>query len=114
MTNSNLKSDVLAKSLGLSSQDMEDLQQALQKAPHIYTAKIFGSRAMGNYKPASDIDLVVFGELSVEEVNSLQYHLNEETCLPYRIDVLCYQHLNNEDLKGHIDQHSVVIYQRSL
>ena len=44
---------------GLKHRDIENIQKALNMFPNITKAIIFGSRAMGNYKNASDIDIAV-------------------------------------------------------
>ena len=72
---------------------------------------LFGSRAKGNYKPGSDIDLAVKGDrVSPRIVAQLADCLNEETPLPYFFDVVHYETLDNQALVDHIDRVGIVIY----
>ena len=43
---------------GLSEKTIEIIKKLLSNYPQIKKVKIFGSRAKGNYKPSSDIDIV--------------------------------------------------------
>ena len=47
---------------GLSERVMTLIVQQLKRFPQIEKAIIFGSRAMGNFKPGSDIDLALMGK----------------------------------------------------
>ncbi len=90
---------------GLSKRDEDYLIAALSKFPEIEKAVIFGSRAMGNYKPGSDVDLAVYGEnITHTTVLRLLALLNEDLPLPYFFDVAHYEKIKNEKLKQHIDE----------
>lgn len=74
---------------------------------------VFGSRALGNYKIGSDIDLAVFGpRLTAETVNRLSIRLNEELPLPYYFDIVHVDVLSDTDLKQHIIQLGKTFYIR--
>lgn len=74
---------------------------------------IFGSRAMGNYKKGSDVDMAVFGEnITKQMVFQLDDYLNEIFPLPYFFDILHYEDITNENLKRHIDNEGKVIFKR--
>lgn len=96
---------------GLLETDIDYILRALRNFEEIDRAIIFGSRAMGNYKKGSDIDLVISGEAvtrkTLFELNEL---LNEEYPLPYFFDLLIYDEINNENLKKHIDTVGKEIY----
>lgn len=47
---------------GLKERDLHYIRQALEKFPEIDEAILFGSRALGNFKKGSDIDLAIVGE----------------------------------------------------
>ncbi len=93
---------------GLSKKDFTLLQNYLKNLD-IKKAVIFGSRAKGNYKKGSDIDLAVIGDHKY-----LNYFLNEETTLPYFFDVINLQEIKNENLKEHIQRVGKVIYPQSV
>ena len=44
---------------GLLERDIRYIKKALEQCEEIEKAIIFGSRAMGNYKNGSDVDIVV-------------------------------------------------------
>ena len=99
---------------GLKQRDIDYLITALKQFPEIEIAIIFGSRAKGNYKPASDLDIVVKGErIADNTILKLLDLLEEELPLPYFIDVLHYEKINNKELKEHIDRVGKVFYSKA-
>jgi predicted nucleotidyltransferase len=98
-------------SLGLNGTDIKAIQGLLQSEKAVEQAIVFGSRAKGNYRNGSDVDIALKGEnLDYRTVTHLSYLLNEETAMPYRFDLLNYQTLNNEALKEHINRVGKEIY----
>lgn len=98
---------------GLSDKDLQCIIDAVKKYEEIDKAVIFGSRAMGNYKKGSDIDLCIFGQnITNSIVAELYDYLDEVAPLPYFFDLLHYEKLNNENLKKHIEQVGKLIYSR--
>jgi predicted nucleotidyltransferase len=96
---------------GLSENDLAAMTDVLSQFSSVYQALIFGSRAKGNYKPGSDVDLVVKGDsLSFDDITRIGYLLNEETMMPYRFDVLHYETITAPELVDHIDRVGVPIY----
>jgi predicted nucleotidyltransferase len=96
---------------GLTQQDHERILSAIQKFPEIERTIIFGSRAMGNNKKASDVDLAIFGKnITSATAIRLRSLLNEELPLPYFFDVVVYEKIANDKLKRHIDEHGVTLF----
>ncbi len=83
---------------GLETQEWETIKEVLQEAD---TAKaiLFGSRAKGNYRRGSDVDLAIIGN-----EREVAYRLNEETNLPYFFDVIHLQKISNKALLEHIER----------
>ena len=101
----------MANSYGLSDSALEQVTEAIRQFDQIVAVVLFGSRAKGNYKPGSDIDLAVKGDrVSPRIVAQLADCLNEETPLPYFFDVVHYETLDNQALVDHIDRVGIVIY----
>ncbi|MFC2130996.1 nucleotidyltransferase domain-containing protein [Bacteroidota bacterium] len=99
---------------GLTQKDIELIVTAIQSFKNIEKAIIFGSRAKGNHKRGSDIDIALIGkELSKSDMARLRDLLNEELPLPYFFDVINYHEINNQDLREHIDRVGVTILQSS-
>jgi len=72
---------------------------------------IYGSRARGDYKSGSDIDLTIVGEVSVEE----QMHiagLIDDLPIPYMCDLSVLARIKNENLVEHIHRVGQVFYER--
>ena len=49
----------MANRYGLSDSALEQVTEAIRQFDQIVAVVLFGSRAKGNYKPGSDIDLAV-------------------------------------------------------
>jgi uncharacterized protein len=76
----------------------------------ICDAIIFGSRAKGNYKKGSDIDIALKGEnISFELVAGLKTKFNQEMPIPHHVDVIHYESISNKDLIDHIDRVGISI-----
>lgn len=74
---------------------------------------IFGSRAMGNFRNGSDVDLGVRGQnVTYRIVSSLRTELNEETLLPYKFDVLDASNLSNRELADHFRCFGRILWKR--
>ncbi len=74
---------------------------------------MFGSRAMGNYRKGSDIDIAIKGDrVSSRTITNLSARLNERLPLPYQYDIVDYSHIESQALKHHIDEHGVEIWRR--
>jgi predicted nucleotidyltransferase len=100
------------KMFGLKESDILNIQETLGMYPEIAKAYIFGSRAKGNYKNGSDIDIAIKGEnISFDLVIKVAGHLNEETLMPYHFDVLDYHSIQNNDLIEHIDRQGILFYE---
>lgn len=98
---------------GLTDADIKLITDILQSYLDIEKAVIFGSRAMGNYKSGSDIDLALHGASVTDALaNAVNIALNERSPLPYKFDVVAYTQKLNADLKTHIDTYGKVLYQR--
>ena len=75
-------------------------------------AFIFGSRAKGNYKNGSDVDIAIKGQQADFNLAlTIAGILNEDTNMPYHFDLLSYSQLHNKDLIAHIDRVGKLLYQ---
>lgn len=100
---------------GLLHRDIDYILAALRNFPEIEQAVVFGSRALGNYKQGSDIDLAVIGErVTNKTIHALHDLLSEEYPLPYFFDIVHYHEMTNEKLLEHIDQYGIEIYRNSM
>lgn len=98
---------------GMLERDMKNIEDAIREFQEIDEVIVFGSRAMGNNKKASDVDIAVKGnEVTRETVIRLSGILNEEKPIPYFFDVVDYNSIGNDELKKHIDMEGKVIYKK--
>ena len=78
----------------------------------VQEAIIYGSRAKGNHKPGSDIDLTLKGsDLNLKILNQISLDL-DDLLLPYTFDLSIYHHIQQPDLIDHILRVGKVFYQR--
>lgn len=87
---------------GLSSKELISIQDVLRSYPGIKRAFIFGSRAKGDFRPGSDIDIALEGEgLTVgDQLNVLR--MLDELNLPYLIDLVILDRIESKDLVENI------------
>ncbi len=98
---------------GISEKSYKALMAFLEESEIIERVVLFGSRAMGNYKNGSDIDLAIWGsELTSRKVQRFSAVLNDEMQIPYMIDLLYYDEIHNDALKEHINTHGIEIFKR--
>ena len=84
---------------GLTEQDILQIAGALARVPQIEEAVIFGSRAKGNCRDGSDIDLAIKGDgITDSIVSHVKDWLEEELPLPYFFDVVDYGGIQNQNL----------------
>lgn len=98
---------------GLSNEHLQTIQRYLADEPAVDEAVLFGSRALGTYKEASDIDLAIKGEsFDIWMANSLKGKLEEETIIPYFFDIVAYQCIESKELLQQINEKGEVIYHK--
>lgn len=97
----------LASVPGLKEQHYATLMQVLRGfLNEIDGVGLYGSRARGDHRPNSDIDLVLYGDDSFTTLAKLKYALDESS-LPLEVDVVIYNKLTNQALKAEIDKQVV-------
>lgn len=96
---------------GLNEQILEAIKNTFIQYSDIEWAKMFGSRAKGNYRSNSDIDISLGGDISQSTLGLVSLDL-DELLTPYRFDVNAYKSINHNKLKEHIDRVGIVFYER--
>ncbi len=86
---------------GLAAKTILSLQSVFGRYA-IKEAIVYGSRAKGNYKPGSDIDIsLVAPELTTTELLKIENEI-EELMLPYKVDLSLLHQIEDQDLIDHI------------
>lgn len=99
---------------GLSSTTLKKLNSVFAQYAAIDSVLIYGSRAKGNYRPGSDIDLTIKGsEISFAEFLQIEDQI-DDLMLPYTVDLSQYCQLENTALIAHIDRVGVAIYNKEM
>jgi predicted nucleotidyltransferase len=97
---------------GLKEKTITDINHVFKKYPQISNAILYGSRAKGNYRPNSDIDLSLKGEnLDLTLLLKVENEL-DDLLLPYKVDLTIYHRLENPDLVAHIDRVGLMFYDK--
>lgn len=94
---------------GLTKVLLQKIQNVFESFPEIREAIIYGSRAIGNYREGSDIDISLKGELSFGHLLQIEKAL-DDLMLPYTFDLSSYDNLTNEELLDHIDKQGKSFY----
>ena len=97
------------KQLLISEQEYQIVQTVLRQCIPQRTVWAFGSRAGGQPKPYSDLDLAVLGEVAL----SLSEHADladafSESDLPYKVDIVDW-HLIGDDFRRIVQANHIEI-----
>jgi len=97
---------------GLSLKNIDRITNVFVSTKEIEEVVLYGSRAKGNHKPGSDIDLTLKGEkITTSILNTICSQL-DDLLLPYTFDISIYDHLKNSDILEHIDRVGLRFYKR--
>ncbi len=95
---------------GLTETDTLKIRQVFALHPEVEKAILYGSRAKGTYKPASDIDLTLVGsDLNLTIQQEIELEL-DDLLLPYKFDISILHQISNTDLTSHIERAGKVFY----
>lgn len=97
---------------GLSEETITKIKGVFSAFPAVEKAILYGSRAKGNFKPGSDIDLALEGANLTSDLRSAIAIALDDLFLPYTVDLSLFVQLNHPDLKEHIERAGVVFYER--
>lgn len=96
-------------SINLEPEILNKIKLVLKENQKVKSLILFGSRAKGTAKNGSDIDLAIVGDdISFRDLCQLGMNF-DELDLPYKIDLVNYEAIKNEDLKEHINRVGVVL-----
>ena len=99
---------------GLKEETIRNINSIFSAYPQIEEAILYGSRAKGNYKDGSDIDLTLKGDfLKLEVMNKIGLQL-DDLLLPYTIDISVYKSIRNPDLLDHIKRVGIIFYKKRV
>ena len=95
---------------GLKKTTIDLINSVFSQYTPIEEAIIYGSRAKGNYKNGSDIDLTLIeSNLTFSELLEIENKL-DDLLLPYKIDLSQKRKISNDELLEHINRVGLVFY----
>jgi uncharacterized protein len=99
---------------GLKETTISQIHAVLARHPQVEKAILYGSRAKGNFKNGSDIDLTLIGK---EDLNiEILYRIIDEIddlLLPYTFDLSIFHQISDPDVIDHIKRVGVVFYEKA-
>jgi predicted nucleotidyltransferase len=98
---------------GLTETTIESIQAVFARFPEVEKAVLYGSRAKGNFKPGSDIDLTLYGGALTTDLCSAVASALDDLPLPYTFDLSVFAALHHAKLREHIERVGVVFYERA-
>ena len=97
---------------GLKEIHINSIQSIFRNHKSVVKAVLYGSRAKGNYKNGSDIDLTLIGDdLDLSTLLRIENEL-DDLLLPHKIDLSIFNKIENPDLIEHINRIGVVFYEQ--
>lgn len=89
---------------GLPNTAIKKINDVFKTYPQIKRVLIYGSRALGNYRPGSDIDLCIEADqLTLTDLLKIENQL-DDLLLPWKIDLSLKHTIDNPSLVHHIEQ----------
>ena len=100
---------------GLKISVIDKIKSVFSNFKEIKLAILYGSRAIGNYKKGSDIDLTLklnnYNENSIRLLNKIYLAL-DDIDLIYSFDLSIFDDINNESLIEHINRVGIEFYRQ--
>lgn len=96
----------------MSDRSYKELVQILDSVPEVEEARIYGSRARGDYDHASDIDLSLSGRnLNRRSLRILNNRLYDSH-IPYFFDTHIFADIRDSKFKANVQRDGRLIYKR--
>jgi predicted nucleotidyltransferase len=98
---------------GLNENTIKKLNQVFASHPELQQAILYGSRAKGNHKHNSDIDITLKGEeVNLDVLHQISLQI-DDLLMPYMVDLSIFSHIKNDELIDHIRRVGKVFYDKT-
>ena len=95
---------------GLSDIELNKFREFYARYEDIEEVILYGSRAKGNHKPFSDVDISLVGaNLTRSRLNQIAFAI-DDLLLPYQFDLSIFHKLTNMELVDHIRRVGISIF----
>jgi predicted nucleotidyltransferase len=97
---------------GLSDTEINKINQVFSSFPEIEEVIVYGSRAKGNFRAGSDIDMTLTGkDLNLHLINEVNGKI-DDLLMPYMFDLSILKQIKNQDLTDHIRRIGKTFYKK--
>ena len=101
-----------SQKFGLKAATLDKIMSIFARHIEVESAILYGSRAKGNYREGSDIDLTLTGEqLTYRTLLRIEDEI-DDLLLPYLFDISIFSHIDDPDVIDHIRRVGVPFYER--
>jgi predicted nucleotidyltransferase len=98
---------------GLSELQLKEIVEFISRYSEVEEAVLFGSRAVGNYGRASDVDVAIFGQNVTNMLaQTIKLDVEEDTYLPYFFDIVAISDKTDEKLKQQVKKFGITLFKR--
>ena len=99
---------------GLPDETVDNICAVLARHPQVEKALLYGSRAKGNPRHGSDIDLTLCGGSGLDQGVLLRIMEElDDLLLPYTMDLSLFASIRDPEVLEHIRRVGVAIYERA-
>lgn len=98
---------------GLPDATIQKICAVLGRYTQVESAILYGSRAKGNYKTGSDIDLTLCGgpDLTLDVLYRIIEDI-DDLLMPYSFDLSIFNDISDQDVIDHIKRVGVLFYEK--
>ena len=100
-----MKAENELRRFGLKEAKINQIISVFLQYLQIHKVLLHGSRAKGNYRNGSDIDLTLIGDVSYSQLSSIEDKI-DDLLLPYSFNISIFSNIENPDL---IDSINVLV-----
>jgi len=100
---------------GLKEEVISSVCSVFAKYSQVEKAILYGSRAKGNFKTGSDIDLTLVGkdDLTLQKLYRIMEDI-DDLLLPYSFDLSIFHLISDPEVIDHINRIGTVFYERKI
>jgi predicted nucleotidyltransferase len=97
---------------GLGATVVASIQDVFAAYPEVHEVILYGSRAKGNFKVGSDIDLTMIGDdINFDVLSKISQELYDLP-IPYTVDLSIFSNIDNAALREHIERVGIPFFKR--
>ncbi|GBE40197.1 nucleotidyltransferase domain protein [bacterium BMS3Bbin09] len=99
---------------GLSDAAVKKIHNVFARYPEVEKAILYGSRAKGDYKNGSDIDMTLSGgdDITVSVLGKIMEDI-DDLLLPYTVDLSIFSRISDQEVINHIRRVGVIFYEKT-